>query len=152
MNTTNPDEDAYQPKIWGKTKCIARQPAFEAHHIIVEPGGFCSAHTHAHKHNRFTVLSGSLDVIMGTYDWPVRDGGEKQFHETTRIRIAAGESYDVAPDRMHRFSSPNGCEAIEVYWPERANLGDIQRADEGGRYTPGLPLPRDFKNEGVCAK
>jgi mannose-6-phosphate isomerase-like protein (cupin superfamily) len=49
--------------------------------------------------------------------------------ETT---LKSGDSCQVAPGMLHRFSAVGCTVAYEVYWPAPIDSGDIQREDTGG--------------------
>ncbi len=109
-----------QGKVWGDTTELWRGPTSEAHFIHARAGGYCSRHTHAHKWNRFCVLSGSLLVEQ----W--RDGGM-----IDRTTLGPGDAADVPPGVLHRFTAPVNTDAVEVYWCGLEG-DDIQRQDQGG--------------------
>lgn len=107
-------------KVWGATRLVKANPAFELHHITVNQGGQCSKHKHQHKVNGFYVLKGRLAIDVWKTDYPLTD-------ETI---LEAGDYGEVRPGEYHRFRALTDVEALEVYFV-RLDPDDIQREDHG---------------------
>jgi len=127
-----------QPKPWGRTTPIIRDPLYHVDRIAVEPGGHCSIHRHLHKSNAFHVLSGALLVVrftqvggVGPHTW-----------------MTAGNTYTLYPGWWHQFWTKIGAEALEVYLPATENpvdVADIERHpqfSEGGILDYNMLTPR----------
>ena len=115
----------YQPKVWGLTVQFVRHPVFSAHHIIVNPGTFCSVHRHAHRVNSFFVLKGTLIVRVWNNE-----------HAPDDCLLLAGQGCEVPPNVYHQFRSETGAEVIETYFPILPTDDDIHRISEGGLMYP----------------
>ena len=107
-------------KIWGKTRLIKANPAFESHHIHVNAGGQCSKHRHQHKVNGFYVLRGRLVIDVWKNDYDLVD-------ETV---LDPGDYMEVRPGEYHRFRAVTDVEALEFYFV-RLDPDDIEREDVG---------------------
>lgn len=106
-------------KVWGWTKALLQTDSVEVQHLFARAGWKCSDHSHAHKANRFYVLSGRLKVVTQ------KDGLEDV------VVIGPGESTDVRVKDVHRFEAETDCELIELYWVT-LNPDDIARVTQGG--------------------
>lgn len=103
-------------KNWGQTASVVSHPTFALHHIKVLPGGYCSRHIHRHRANGFYLLSGSLTVRM--------PDGDKLLKAGQYLLVPAGVE--------HQFATGEGCEALEVYFPQLPDEEDIVRYSLGG--------------------
>ncbi len=113
-----PSIGAAQGKVWGSTQLLFQTPHMESHLIRVKKGGFCSKHKHAHKWNRFVVISGKLQVSI------YREG--LQSPDTT---ILDNDSVtDIPPGEIHKFYALEDTVAIEFYW----TVLDSSDIDRGG--------------------
>jgi quercetin dioxygenase-like cupin family protein len=126
----------WQPKVWGRTRMLARGFNFEVHELEVKKGGFCSCHRHE-KWNGFHVVKGELIVELrgnlGTPDTP-------EVGAIVALGIKPDEPIlQIQPGTWHRFKAATDCHLIEVYWAdttrgltEFCDPNDIERYDEGG--------------------
>lgn len=111
---------ASQGKFWGSTRCFFVNDSCEVHCLEANEGGFCSRHCHKNKWNRFIVLSGRLKVII------FKDSGQDETILTT------GMFSDVPPKVDHKFEALEDTVALEIYWIDGLDPGDIIRRDTGG--------------------
>ena len=112
---------ATQGKFWGTTRCFFENSSSEVHYIEADKGGYCSRHYHQDKWNRFIVLDGKLKVTI-----------YKEKSEDVTI-LTDGMFSDVPPGVEHRFEALKNTKALEVYWTNDLDPGDIVRKDTGGR-------------------
>lgn len=121
-----PHSPAWQTKLWGRTRCVAKGPAFEVHELEIKMGGFSSKHKHR-KWNMFLVQSGTLDVEAFHKSNPTGPA-------TDVVTLIGGQNdrIEVQPDFIHRFRAQSDCRVLEVYWTDQIDPGDIKRYDEGG--------------------
>jgi len=108
-------------KVWGTTWALLQTPLIELHEIEVRQGGRCSKHKHAHKHNAFYVLEGSLRISVFKNNYDLVD-------VTT---LEAGEFMVVSPGEYHFFEAKSDTKALELYFPEVLSA-DIIRENVGG--------------------
>lgn len=106
-------------KVWGVTKELFAKNNVEVHRLEVNPGGYCSRHSHAHKHNMFFVERGKLLVTV----WRNKIKDE--------ITLCANDVTVVRPGEKHMFSALEHCAVLEIYWVE-INKDDIERETRGG--------------------
>lgn len=121
----------WEEKCWGKTASID-EPDVIASVLQVDAGWRCSRHIHQHRWNYFRVISGMVDIVMF---FPILPGLPKEFRESGRVRLYAGESYDVRPEILHCFEVYKSGTLVELYWTLDGTptlLDDIIRFDEGG--------------------
>jgi len=111
---------AIQGKFWGSTRCFFENATSEVHYIEANKGGYCSRHYHKDKWNRFIVLEGELRVTI-----------YKESNEDVTI-LTNGMFSDVPPGVEHRFEAIKDTKALEVYWTNPLDPGDIVRRDTGG--------------------
>ena len=117
----------WETKYWGRTRCVAKGPAFEVHELEIKMGGFSSKHEHR-KWNQFTVMSGTLRVELFAKTNPTGPAtGEVELQGGTQF-----ESLEVPTGFVHRFVALTDCHVLEVYWTDQIDPGDIVRYDEGG--------------------
>lgn len=114
-------------KVWGLTSHIFGKNNVSIHRIEIEPGGFCSKHTHEHKYNMFFLESGELEIHIWKNDYDLVD-------VTTLSRT--GDYTTVKPGEYHMFKSVSAkpCIVYEIYWTE-LDEGDIKRENHGGKNT-----------------
>jgi mannose-6-phosphate isomerase-like protein (cupin superfamily) len=113
-------------KPWGWSQEVYRDELTRVVRIHVEPGGFCSWHKHERQANSFHLLSGSLHVFWKTIHGP---------REIEPDTFNSG----IGPHFIHRFDSPTGCEALEIYTSTDGtppDENDIVRFSEGGVAKP----------------
>ena len=116
-------------KLWGTTSRVTDSERSIICIINVVKGGYCSKHFHESKDNMFVVTEGSLVVRQ----WDnLRDDSE---YFDTVLEPSSG-SLTVPCKKLHKFYSPDGCKAIEVYVSSYPDLvvkeEDIVRVDKGG--------------------
>lgn len=107
-------------KVWGSTANLYLSQEVEVALIRIKKGGFCSWHSHKNKFNRFTVISGSLEIVI--------DKG----HCFDKIVLTENMSTDVKPGDIHQFRCHEDCIAMEIYWNNPLSAGDINRITDGG--------------------
>ena len=107
-------------KVWGTTRLVKANPAFEVHHISARANSQCSKHKHAHKVNGFYVITGQLAIDVWKNDYDLTD--------TTVLK--AGEYGEVRAGEYHRFRALTDVEAMEIYFV-RLDPDDIERKDVG---------------------
>lgn len=121
--TTN---GGWEQKCWGKTQLMFRSKEVSLHRLVVDvPNSFCSIHYHANRDNRFTVLSGSIKVV-------VREAGVEVPHIIQR-----GHTLMVPAGLIHQFqATTNRCIFLECYTSHDGispvEISDIVRQHEGG--------------------
>lgn len=110
-------------KVWGTTEILLKTPFLEVHRLTILPRAKCSLHKHQFKHNSFFVAKGRLMIEVHKNDYKLVDLTE----------LCAGDFTTVKPNELHLFmTGPEGCTAIEMYYPEPLSE-DIIRQDVGGR-------------------
>lgn len=110
-------------KIWGTTEVLLRTPFLEVHRLVIFPKAHCSLHKHLYKHNSFFVAKGRLMIEVHKSDYNLVDITD----------LGPGEFTTVKPNDLHSFmTGPEGCTAIEMYYPEPLSE-DIIRQNVGGR-------------------
>lgn len=108
-------------KPWGTTRLLHADENLQVAQIVVHKAGYCSLHYHCHKCNLFVLVSGALWVWTASATWRLEERGRRECHVPPRVR--------------HRFVSPAGCTALEVYIAEAGfalEIDDIVRLDSGG--------------------
>lgn len=113
----NPEE-----KLWGMNRIMHLNGSFQACHISIKKGGYCSNHRHERKWNQFYVVSGLLAIQSYRED--------KKTVETIYY-IGPGQSIMVQPGVNHKFHAMEDTEAIEIYSTSVSD-DDIVREDTGG--------------------
>ena len=117
----------FEDKCWGEVQHI-----FDNEHVAVsgllawEEGYRCSKHFHKQRANMFFVLGGVIDVFVG---------GEKESDPYARWELARGDVFVVPSGIWHEFHVIASATIVEVYWPDRGgvcDINDIVRADVGG--------------------
>ncbi len=116
-------ETEWTEKAWGKTKSIFQDHSSEVHLLHIKAGGFSSKHRHR-KWNRFCLISGELAIEQ----YIPKAVGEA----ITINNLQIGIPYDIAPNCWHRFRAKTDCQVVEIYWVDRIDPADIERADVGG--------------------
>jgi mannose-6-phosphate isomerase-like protein (cupin superfamily) len=116
------------PKVWGFSIPVLEKPGFQIHQIQFKTGGVCSEHMHEHRYNALYCLSGLLLVRV----WDLGD------EETTPsiVELRAGQMTIVPPGIFHQFEAMSDGIAIEVYWADGPNEGDIWRRSTGFKRDP----------------
>ncbi len=114
-----------QGKVWGETTEFFRNALASAHHLSIKKGGYCSKHSHTHKHNLFYVISGLLKISIWRLDT------EFVTLEEDITIIALGQSAAVPPGFFHKFEALEDTECIEVYQVFLEDP-DIERETMGG--------------------
>ena len=109
-------------KVWGNTKLIHANKAFEFHRIEFIEGAKCSEHYHQFKCNGFYVEKGKLLIRV----WQT-DDQEGLLDETI---LKEGEFTVIQPGKFHQFEGLTDGIAFELYWAE-FNHDDIIRRTIG---------------------
>lgn len=107
-------------KIWGITRPIIQNGAFEMHRLEIKAGGKCSKHLHKHKFNLFFIESGSLKIRSWKSDYDLVD-------ETI---LSPLESFIQKPNEYHEFEALEDTVCFEVYWAH-FDHNDIERETVG---------------------
>ena len=131
--------NAWETKAWGRTRCTIDNLHFSRHELELYAHGFCSAHYHGHRSNRFVVFSGKVRVVTA-YGWTLH-----------HIDLVEGMSYSVRAHAVHQFQVLRPGVMIEEYYPDGHGAvvvqSDIHRLSVGGMLEqideskPGLILP-----------
>lgn len=139
------DQPDWQPKIWGRTRTLVDSLVYCCTELDATAGGYSSIHYHRDRANRFTVLSGCLEIWV-VYGWTVE-----------RVRLTDGNRFDVPSRVVHAFFAVEDTRAMEEYWADRGGgvrADDIVRLNHGGRLdAPTLEsafaLPINLIREGL---
>jgi mannose-6-phosphate isomerase-like protein (cupin superfamily) len=101
---------------WGHWAVLDAGPGYCVKRIRVSPGGVLSLQRHAHRAERWTVVSGSLRVTRN----------QEQFS------LLATESADIARGDLHRMANHGLQDAvvIEVQIGHRLREDDIERLED----------------------
>lgn len=130
------DVAEWTPKPWGRTRTLHADQRLSIHEIEVVPGGFCSVHRHACKHNTFLVLDGELAVI----EFASPDDGLGP-QSVIALHPGGDVTASVSVHVLHQFWSLRGARVLEIYEPDGdvpPQQHDIERFTEGG-VDPGSP-------------
>lgn len=119
---TNVVKIKHEEKLWGMNYVMHLDNIFQACHITIKKGGYCSNHKHTHKWNQFYVISGKLAVQ--TY----RDGSSTP---DSIFFLGPQDSIKIMPGVNHKFHALEDTEAIEIY-SVSVSEEDILREDTGG--------------------
>lgn len=105
-------------KVWGSETLIANRD-FCGKVMTLRKGMRCSLHYHRVKDETFLVTRGLVMVELGVPDHAVaeevlwrRHGGDPAYH-TKVVILRPGESIDVPPHTLHRFTGHEDSEFIE---------------------------------------
>lgn len=115
-------------KVWGVTSKLIDTPFYAKHELEVENGGYCSIHYHAQRANRFTVVSGEVEIIE-LYGPIIK---RSTLSSSGRAPFS---HYDVPSMVVHMFMVRRGGTMYEEYYPDRNGRiqdDDIVRLTEGG--------------------
>ncbi len=118
MNKTN-----YKTKKgWGLCTTIFKNSNVVVDLLDIEPGGFCSNHSHKAKYNIFQVLEGELIIVLSL---------KNVERKTTLTKISS--AYTIIPGVHHYFKTEShiGCKAIEVSFV-KIREDDITRFSKSG--------------------
>lgn len=131
----------WKNKVWGKTRLVSKNQKFQLHEIRVEhKGAFCSWHTHIYRDNSFTLLSGSIRIVMGV----LTEEGVMQLRSITLSDSNRGITHCTVPAGvLHQFQVVTPGTVLELYTPSLALVScgviideiseeDIIRFHEGG--------------------
>ena len=111
-----------EEKLWGMNYIMHIDNVFQACHITIKKGGFCSNHRHTHKWNQFYIISGKLAVEL------FKDGDKTPY---SILYLGPNDSIKVMPGVNHKFHAMEDTEAIEIY-SVNVSEEDILREDTGG--------------------
>lgn len=121
------DRCTVESKCWGNTRRVGIGSHWDIHYLQLVQGGYCSRHRHTNKWNLFYVASGRVAVEFF-------NDGESEPYKI--VEIGPDERLTVPSRVWHRFRVLENGSMIEVYWPDRWNPDDIERAEEGGFIEP----------------
>jgi len=96
-------------KPWGYELIWARTDRYVGKILHINGGECLSYQFHRVKDETIHLLSGLLDLEVGT------EGGERR-----TVRMRAGESYRIPPGLRHRMSAVEECDILE------ASTGEIE--------------------------
>lgn len=111
-----------EEKLWGMNYIMHIDNVFQACHITIKKGGFCSNHRHTHKWNQFYIISGKLAVEL------FKEGDKTPY---SILYLGPNDSIKVMPGVNHKFHAMEDTEAIEIY-SVNVSEEDILREDTGG--------------------
>lgn len=111
-----------EEKLWGMNYIMHIDNIFQACHITIKKGGFCSNHRHTHKWNQFYIISGKLAVEL------FKEGDKTPY---SILYLGPNDSIKVMPGVNHKFHAMEDTEAIEIY-SVNVSEEDILREDTGG--------------------
>jgi mannose-6-phosphate isomerase len=103
-------------KPWGYELIWAETERYVGKILHVERDQQLSYQYHQRKDETIYLLSGVLDLEVGTAD------GERQ-----TIRLVPGQSYHITPHLRHRMTAVETCDVFEVSTPE---LDDVVRLED----------------------
>lgn len=111
-------QSQWEQKVWGRTRRLFRTPQMSTHELILEtPGSFCSIHYHQYRENLFSILAGSVNVV-------VREDGKDILHH-----LIEGMTLSVPARVLHQFQVINSALLLEAYVPESGFSYDIDDCD-----------------------
>lgn len=102
------------PKCWGRNTEIFRNSSVSVNLLELIKGGVCSWHFHAHKHNKFYVVSGKVRIKT----------------EHGEVELSPGLSFTVSSPLKHLFEALEDSKVIEVMYVEYDH-SDINREIQG---------------------
>ncbi len=104
------------PKPWGEERIFAEEERYAGKILKIGRGEALSFQYHVRKEETIHVLEGTLGLLVE------RDGLRRD------LRLAAGETFHVAPGTRHRMYAPAGdVLLVEVSTPE---LDDVVRLED----------------------
>jgi len=110
-------------KPWGFELIWAETAAYAGKTLHIERGHQLSYQYHRVKDETIYVLTGVLELEVA------EAAGERR-----RLRLAAGESFHIAPGVRHRLTAIETCDVLEASTPQ---LDDVVRLeDRYGRVKP----------------
>lgn len=104
-------------KIWGERRRILLNDLVEIDHLIIKKDTYCSWHKHAHKSNKFYVISGKLKI-------------KTELGETV---LNPNDVFDVHAPTMHQFIALEDTVLIECAYL-KIDPNDIIRESLGGKF------------------
>jgi mannose-6-phosphate isomerase len=104
------------PKPWGYELIWAHTAHYAGKILSIRSGCRLSFQFHERKHESMYLLSGSLEVEIGT------EAGQR-----CRYRVSPGETIYLPAGCRHRLHALSTCRVLEVSTPE---LDDIIRLDD----------------------
>lgn len=125
--TTMVTNGGWEQKVWGRTRRLFRTPQMSTHELILGiPGSFCSIHYHQYRENLFSVLAGSVNVVVR------QDGCDTLYHliEGTTLSVPAGV--------LHQFQVINSALLLEAYVPESGFSYEVEDDDIVRQHPGGL--------------
>ena len=106
---------------------MLQTPFVEVHEIEGRNGYRCSRHRHLHKSNMFYCVSGSLNVFVA------EPQGNGLPDLVDRTYLKPGQATSIAPGKWHWFEGVEDFTAVEIYYPQPIDPGDIERVSVGGQ-------------------
>ncbi len=116
-------------KIWGERRRILLNDKVEIDLLYLKKDTFCSTHSHTHKENIFTIITGKVAI-------------ETEYGTTI---LTKNESWVVSPPLRHRFCALEDsimieCASVKV---GKIDESDINRLSQGGRIIKGKEYTLD---------
>ena len=135
----------WEAKVWGRTRQIVASEHYSKHQLELTEGGYCSLHYHKYRANKFTLISGKVEIVE--FYGPI-------YHIT---ELSSGMVHSVPSCVAHLFIVIEAGEMIEEYYSDRGgivDLTDIIRLSEGGVEAINLlsDLPQKLIGQITCSK
>jgi len=93
-------------KVWGTRRRLLLTDTSEIDLLYVKKDSFCSLHLHNKKINKFTVISGKIQIQSEYGD----------------VILKANESFEIRPKLKHRFFALENSVMIESAYVEEGNI------------------------------
>ena len=119
-------------KPWGMAVAFCESKLGQMSLAIIDAGGFCSRHYHAHKANVFTVYAGTLAVHI----WDGFDEKQATRPPDRVLTVERGSSIVVPPNVVHLMTATANCLCVESYFNPlggKVCTKDIHRLTTGGK-------------------
>lgn len=89
-------------KPWGYELLFAHTPHYLGKILHIDAGESLSLQYHENKTETIFVIQGEADI-------ETRPDGRPEV-----VRLGKGQGFDIPAGTIHRFSSPGGCDLVEV--------------------------------------
>jgi len=109
---------AITKKPWGQEKLALLTNNYAAKIIRIHPGKRLSLQYHKEKSESIYVLDGKMVLEIKEND-----------HEYT-ITLEKGDSHDIPPNTVHRFSCPSDAWGVEILEVSTPHLDDVVRLED----------------------
>lgn len=120
-------------KVWGERRRMLLTDRCEIDLLYLKDNTFCSTHSHAHKINRFVVVTGKVKI-------------ETEFGSKI---LKQNDAWDVRPSLVHRFVALADSVMVEMAFVENGKIDpdDINRISQGGKIIDGTEMTHDELRE-----